>query len=87
MIYYIVHFDEETESMQLLRFTVGGGFGRGYVAYSEKSNLDKKQVKNLISGTIVFDKNNEKYTSYLQWIHEWKLRLSAHSGIPINNIQ
>lgn len=87
MIYYIVHFDEDTESIQLLRFTRGGGFGRGVVAYSEKSNLDKNQVKKLISGTIVYDKNNEKYTSYLQWTHEWKLRLSAHSGIHISKIQ
>lgn len=87
MIYYIVHFDEDTESMQLLRFTRGGGFGRGVVAYSEKSNLDKNQVKKLISGTIVYDKNNGRYISYLQWITEWKLRLSAHSGIHMSKIQ
>ena len=87
MIYYIVHFDDDTEEMQLLRFTVGGGFGRGVVAYSEKSNLDKKQVYRLIKGTIVYDKDDNKYTTYLEWIKEWKLRLSAHSGIHISKIQ
>ena len=87
MIYYIVHHDEETESMQLLRFTKGGGFGRGVVAYSEKSNLNNKQIQGLNAGIAAYDQNNNRYANYLDWIKEWKLRLSAHSGIPISKIQ
>ena len=80
MIYYIVHHDEETESMQLLRFTRGGGFGRGVIAYSEKCDLTNEEYKSLAF-------NSYKKDEYLQWCKDWKLKLSAHSGIPISKIQ
>lgn len=80
MIYYIVHYNEDTEEMQLLRFTVGGGFGRGVVAYSEKCDLTKEEYKK-------FAFNSWKRDEYLKWHNEWKLRLSAHSGISISKIQ
>lgn len=90
MYYYIVHHDSDTEEMQLLRFRKGGcgleGF-RGTVAYAEKSDLNNNQIQSLCSGKTVYNEKGEKFTDYLDWIKEWKLRLSAHSKININNIQ
>lgn len=80
MIYYIVHHDEETESMQLLRFTVGGGFGKGVVVYSEKCDLTNKEYKD-------FAFNSWERDEYLEWLNKWKLKLSENSGISINKIQ
>ena len=80
MIYYIVHHDEETESMQLLRFTVGGGLGRGSVAYSEKCDLTNEEYKD-------FAFNSWERDKYLEWLNKWKLKLSKNSGIPLSKIQ
>ncbi len=90
MYYYIVHHDSDTEEMQLLRFRKGGcgleGF-RGTVVYAEKSDLNNNQIQSLRAGRVVYNEKGEKFTDYLDWIHEWKLRLSAHSSININDIQ
>lgn len=90
MFYYIVHHDSDTETVQLLRFRKGGiGLEGmvGQVLYSEKSDLNNKQIQSLMAGRIVYNEKGEKFTSYLDWIHEWKLRLSVHSGINIGYIQ
>ena len=92
MYYYIVHHDSDTEEMQLLRFMKGGcgleGF-RGSTVYSEKCDLTEKQIQKLRNGfgTTVYNEKGEAFTDYLDWMNEWKLRLSAHSGININDIQ
>lgn len=90
MFYYIVHHDSDTEEIQLLRFNKGGGgLGgfRGTVVYSEKSDLNNKQIQSLLAGMKVYNEKGDSYNNYLDWIHEWKLRLSAHSGIKISDIQ
>ena len=89
MFYYIVHHDSDKQEIQLLRFNKGGGgLGgfRGTVEYAEKSDLSNKQIQSLRAGIKVYDEKGDSYKNYLDWIHEWKLRLSAHSGIKISDI-
>lgn len=88
--YYIVHHDSDTETVQLLRFRKGGiGLEGmiGQVVYSEKSDLNNKQIQSLFAGMKVYNEKGDSYNNYLDWIHEWKLRLSVHSGINIGYIQ
>jgi hypothetical protein len=90
MYYYIVHHDSDTETVQLLRFRKGGvGLEGmvGQVVYTEKSDLSNQQIQSLWSGRKVYNEKGECYNNYLDWTHEWKLRLSAHSGIKISDIQ
>ena len=90
MYYYIVHHDSDTETVQLLRFRKGGVGLEGMVGrvvYTEKSDLSNQQIQSLWAGRKVYNDKGECYNNYLAWIHEWKLRLSAHSGIKISDIQ
>ena len=89
MFYYIVHHDSDTETVQLLRFMKGGTGLEGMVGqvvYSEKSDLNNQQIQSLRAGMKVYNEKGDSYKNYLDWIHEWKLRLSAHSGIKISDI-